>query len=966
MLGNQYVYVDLATGTPYRNIGGEALNFGPWTGGQSVTLTLRFIERGIDGAFKLIPTQAGRVRGLRVGVGKIDLRPVSGSFFIRVNGIRTADLDWNTSAIELQEALNEVLPFDVVCDEADESLEITAVDGRDLTIEVASDKLMPRSSAMVRMRFVEGRKSYLVRLFQLPLAFTDYAENVLPEKPYVREVQKGGMTPDGLTKWSDIQSLLVPPDFEGVYQLLAPWSQKRTGLLSRLDGVANIETQLRSVLGAVNVTNPLNNEAYITFVGDNLGLDFPELQVLVPGEVEADLQFVLRLDTIEIYEALRSAESVTVPFEAEMVVDVDANDSSKGTAVMKLWQRNITIRRPLILEGLASNAPIGWQRRSLPVDFVPFSKEQMLVGQQQAFVSVIGNGTATEFFVDHNLGGLYRGKAIVSSTPGAGVSTIQVLQHGLESGDSVTILDHSQGALDGVHLITKVDANEFRIPVVASAAGVGGYMASPFTEEAEPGIDFYNKTGVVNVLVRENAPGGKLVKTGYEAFFMTPHSLKLVFQTAPTNGQFVVIVIGYGPRSAFLAHTHSIDQIAYEGERLRDILEDHANRIARLEALIPKGAALEGGGGSGVKKQQIPPVGEILPDVLLEGAADFSLASQIIGSSQKNKPAEIISGTELDSQKQKLEKQVADLKAERDAFESQLRDTATKAVEDYKKQLELQAAQQASKVITKINSSGIYARGANNSQFPVVFPQKRGAKYAALLPALHASVVSAATSVPDVASATGRVFRNTSAGSLLLPGGGGRKSQMVQPGGLFAGDGMAIYAVRGMEGTTSYYPLEMERDLVRMVVQREQFPDGSALSLSWKIELGLLTDSVISAGCLMVVDVLQFASATSPAVTGVNVGTPQASVRIAQSRFSLSRGSVDTRAFLMRLVREAGGVKTSEFTEFGVKVPGPVFGDGDLLLSIRLINWDIDDVTQLPKGQISLLMPDAQLTVEQI
>lgn len=966
MLGNQYVYIDLATGTPYRNIGGEALSFGSWTAGQSVTMTLRFIERGIDAVFKQLAIAPQRVRGLRVGVGRIDLRPVSGNFFLRVNGIRIADLDWNVGAMELQEALNEALPFEVVCDESDGNLEIAAVDGRELSIEVNTENLLPRSSAMVRLRFTTGRKSYLVRLFQLPLAFTDYIEATLPEVPSIRTVQHGGSTPDGGTKWSEIQSLFVPPDFEGVYQILAPWSSNRTGLLSRLDGISTIQSRLQQAVGAVSVANPLNNEAYITFVGDNLGIDFPELEILVPGNPPQDLQFTLRLDTGELYEALKAAPSITVPFEAEMVVDVDPEDSSKGTAVLKLWHREVTIQRPLLMEGLAASAPINWQQRSLPVNYVQFTKEQMLIGQQQAFVSVIGNGAASEFFVDHNLGGLYQGKPIVSSTPGEGRTTLRVLQHRLYSGDSITILEHSQAALNGVHLITKINEDEFTVATESPATGSGGYMASPFTEITEAGVDFYSKTGVVNVLVRENAPGGKLVSGGYEVFFMTPHSLKLVFQEPPGDGEFVVIVIGYGPRSAFLAHTHPLDQIGDDTENLREILEDYGRRIARLEALLPKGGLP---GGLSKKKNQIPPIGEILPDILLEaGGEDFSLASQVIAPPRKNQPAEIISGTELDDQKRALEKQVADLEAERAAFEEQMRDAAKLAVEDYKKQLELEAAQKATKVVTKLNSKGIYIlpQNANDPLLPVIYPAMRGAKYPLFLPAIHSAASQGVSSVPAIFTSAGQVFRNDSSSALILPGGGGRKSQAIQPGEFFAGNGRALYAVRGMAGTTSYYPIEMEREIVRMVVQDKQFPSGTTLALSWKINLGLITDHVISAGYLMAVDVSRFVNASSPATTGPNVGSPEGTVRMAQSRFALSKGAVESRAFLLKLTRQADGVKSSEFTEFGLRTAGPDFADGDLLISVKLLGWDVDDVTRMPAGQVSLIAPDAQLVVEQI
>jgi hypothetical protein len=39
--------------------------------------------------------------------------------------------------------------------------------------------------------------------------------------------------------------------------------------------------------------------------------------------------------------------------------------------------------------------------------------------------------------------------------------------------------------------------------------------------------------------------------------------------------------------------------------------------------------------------------------------------------------------------------------------------------------------------------------------------------------------------------------------------------------------------------------------------------------------------------------------------------------------------------------------------------------DGDFLLTIRLAQWDVDDSTPAPTGQVGVLMPATQMTIEQ-
>jgi hypothetical protein len=201
---------------------------------------------------------------------------------------------------------------------------------------------------------------------------------------------------------------------------------------------------------------------------------------------------------------------------------------------------------------------------------------------------------------------------------------------------------------------------------------------------------------------------------------------------------------------------------------------------------------------------------------------------------------------------------------------------------------------------------------------------------------------------------------------MLLPGGGGRKSQTVAPLEFFGGDGRALYSVKRMDGTNTYYPSEMERELIGVAIQPKQFPVGTTLSLTWSMELRFDSDDVLAAGYLMEVRVAGLPGVLTPAVTGPNVGALSNSVLISSSRLGLSRGVKEARAFSVNFSRLDGGGSSSDFTEFGVKSVGPEIPSGDVYISVKLVAWDVDDSTIAPVGQVSLLMPDAYLRVEQI
>lgn len=882
MDANRYLYIDLATATPYTAAdGGSVATFGPWVAGQSVSYTLRFIERGVDGSFKLVGTDISKVRGLRAGVGSIDLRPLSGTYRLRVAGALTGELDWHAAPHEVEEACR-LAGVEVRCDVVAGGLRLEALDGDEIGLEVLAEMLVPASVGLVRPLRVQGRWSYEIRLSQLPLAYSSDYEDKLPAGPRVSLVQQGGSSPDGITKWNEIQSLYVPPDFEGVYQLLRPDSLARTRLLSRLDGAGDLQTKLGEIMGSgnVTVTNPLNNEAYIEYRGVLGGLPHPLLVVLVSSPPPPDMRITLHLNTIEVQEAMRDAAEVTLPFEAEMLVA----DSQGSVSVIKLWQSSVVLRRSLLSEEVGVLAPIAWQSRVVPIDYIPFDRQQVLIGQQQAYAAKLGNGEATEFVVDHNLGGV-----------------------------------EGEGA-------------ELR----------------------------YTDQGVVQVAVRENIAGGRLLRPEeYSVHFTTAQSLRLNFPEAPEVDALAVIVTGYGPRSAFLAHTHPIDHVQSGGERLRDILEEMNRRIDELYSLIPRGAVQVGSALPPVAIK-VPSFGEILPDIVLEDtASDVSIASQVVAQGNLapgviDKPATAIQGTDLEEKRKDMEAELLALKAKAEAEIAAAREAAAKEAEEIKEKAKQEALKKPT-TVTRLRVAGLGTLNGTTLT-PLLYPALRpGGRLPWLLPAVHGTPSDTGV-LPDLAIARGQVYRSPA--GLVLPGGGGRKSQSVPPGGYFASDGRAYYRVSGSGG--SWYATEMERDLFRLIVRPEQFPAGAVLSALWQVDLSLSGDFAAGAGYVLRVGMLPLPDQPG----GANTGAPGEEMVVGEARIPLSARVSEARQFALRLTREATGASTTSLTSYGIETAGAAVPAGAFLLLARLVQWDLDDSTAALTGQVGLAMPETRLTVD--
>ena len=130
---------------------------------------------------------------------------------------------------------------------------------------------------------------------------------------------------------------------------------------------------------------------------------------------------------------------------------------------------------------------------------------------------------------------------------------------------------------------------------------------------------------------------------------------------------------------------------------------------------------------------------------------------------------------------QELEAQIKLLEATKEAESKATQEAVAQQAEQAAERIK--QAEKPSEIISLINIKGIYEFVDKNNKdgglLPVFYPAMRGAKYPMLLPAVHAVAPVSAAVVPSGFAAG--LFVNSASSTLLLPGGGGRKSQIVAP-----------------------------------------------------------------------------------------------------------------------------------------------------------------------------------------
>lgn len=373
------------------------------TFGESLTIGLRFQETLSGSQITANPT----IRALKVGSGSVDARPVGGAWALKIGSApqsasnATAPLAHNVSPQTLQAAIN-ALP--AIAGQYGAAVVLPLTGGYlirfgsgavDVPLALVESQLYPPCFEQVNSWQVAGAWESELRLCQAPVVFSDGSERVLPPPPSITRIQAGGSDGEAVT-WNEIQQLAMPPEFLGSYQFHR--GNLRTVLLSQSDGVDAIASALARYGPGITVTLPRDATARIEFGGDFAGTPQDLLAVFVADAPEGDLTFTLALDRAPLAAMLRLQDTVTLPLEIELAI---ADDSLPGGVRIDKIRTALTVQRGVIFPMLATAAGINWLR-PIPRDYVPFTADQIITGQQ-FYACALGDGEALEFTVDHNL-----------------------------------------------------------------------------------------------------------------------------------------------------------------------------------------------------------------------------------------------------------------------------------------------------------------------------------------------------------------------------------------------------------------------------------------------------------------------------------------------------------------------------------------------------------------------------------
>jgi hypothetical protein len=464
------LYAELTKKTLSDALTGGAFSWPVLIQGDTLTLGFRWTQRQNGQPVEVQRT----LTSLRASIGPRDARPMRGQTRIQIGNPATTPtegtnlttpLGYNVSAADLQTALNALSskPGAALVTE-DQGTYLVSFSGATshTVFTLRNNRLAPLSIVVVDQWQEDGEYISALRFKQLPGAFVDAFESVLPPPPVVSQLQAG--FEDAGTTVSEVQKLYRPPTFRGTYVL------KRAGLesppLTEASDLAALEEALAAIIdpdGEFTAQDLAGqNASLIIFGGSMAGINQPLIEVEVKDSPPGDATLTLNLGTGNMAAYLRGAKDgqIKLPIEIEARFENEADDSKTDVIT---FDGEVTVRSEITLTQLASPANIDFIRPPSPVNYKAQGTGQIANGVFH-FSDPLGDGTSTVFARDHDLA-----SEMVFPVVRQNNANGEVLRLGVDYTVNLTNANSLTVTMMGDYLATPPDTDELLLYVLGFA-----------------------------------------------------------------------------------------------------------------------------------------------------------------------------------------------------------------------------------------------------------------------------------------------------------------------------------------------------------------------------------------------------------------------------------------------------------------------------------------------------------------
>jgi len=371
--------------------------------GDTFTLAVRLTETANNTTTVTAPS----IYSARLSYGPVDVAPTAGTFKVLVNSVTSSVITLGSTAASVAAILNSISAatgWSVTEDQGSYIVGRTANWTTTSGITIVENNLTPESFVRVTSYSANNTFYQELRPMQSPLAYTSAFGLIVPPAPTITRVVTGYSDSTTGVYVNEVQRLYIPPAFDTTYQIYR--GTARTALLNKDDGAVEIQDALTKgcvTVGAGEiflVTNPQDYTADIEFAGSMSGSTQSLLTVAVPISPQGDVTFDLDLNTQGMLAALRGDYEITHPLTCEVGINY-GSVATPNVQYVTVFQQNMTVQADGAWTGLAAAQRINWLNPPQPVNYIPFTTDQVITGIQSYTKVVTGSGPWT---IAHNLG----------------------------------------------------------------------------------------------------------------------------------------------------------------------------------------------------------------------------------------------------------------------------------------------------------------------------------------------------------------------------------------------------------------------------------------------------------------------------------------------------------------------------------------------------------------------------------
>lgn len=589
---NARVWLNGSTKEIESDLGGGAFDFPTIVQGE--TMFLRFRVSQTVGDFTYADSRA--IHSVRARIGWQDTAPTQGDYELTIShggsSVVVSDIPIDATAASLTTLINTELDGVIaalhpcVVTDYSGSLRIKFADNTiQPTITCTDNELWPKS--FVKVDEVEHDEGYVYRLKlrQTPVAETSTVTAVVPDPPTISRLQTGSTSGD--VAINEVQKLFIPPEFSGGSFLIVRSGTKTTPISVPIRNIDDVSTPLAALVdeGGTFTLSQVSDGFYIEFAGDMAGEPHDLMTIEVFESPGTDYLVRLETDTDEMDTLLLGADSdnqIEVPFNLKVEV---ADGVTDGEYQPLIFQDDLIIERAVSDDSGNVSASLKWNQPLSEGDYLSFSTDSLLIGNR-AVEFTIGDGSATEFTLNHNLG--ENGSTF---TVNAGTDLFTAAGHNLQNLDPVefstsgTLPDPLDSTLLYFVLVAEEDTFQVSLTPNGAAVDLTDTGSGTHTVKLRDGVT----TGVVVDVWETAGNEERIPQSDYTVEKLSADSVKISgFASTPTSGQYKAYIQTYGRPATYQAHTHEIDETP--------------EAKTRIEALEARVLALENRSGTGTFK----------------------------------------------------------------------------------------------------------------------------------------------------------------------------------------------------------------------------------------------------------------------------------------------------------------------------------------------------------------------------